>query len=756
MPPDGFVLTRETFLGNGCGTRNGNAYEINANCCISLTLTYDAAAADLGQYSNQGVRLSGPFNQTYLDYEGHTSDAEDVTLDGTIDCPTTDISFHKSVDRDTTCDQSFLTYEFVIANQTIVPLRGLVLRDTLPSPSYWTFEPYQSDNIDIQSFEINDSILTVVIGRLRGMTDGSFRMDAQLSTWTEDEELSNVAYLSQVPDFDAGGVETLVSDPAVTQIISSPAVVAGDTLIADSDASEVAVSISALLGTDFRWSTAGDGSFVDSLEAQTTYLIGTQDSIDGWVILNVAVQTECREVNQSIHIQLIDCAPSAMVTIGDCDDNGTDVNPDDDYFDLTVTASSPIGGNQYVLIVGEDELGPIDYGAVYVIADLLADGLTYTYEVRDVDNSNCSTTISFSQNPCSSACRLRLESMDMSPCDDKGTASDSSDDTFVLDFNVDGFNLSSTNEFTLLYSGVTEVYLYGQTHSVELPADGAEVILLFTDSEEPDCILEERFTAPMSCSDECVLRLESMERGACDNAGTPSDPSDDTWMLTLLVDGNNVGSSFSINGANPLDYDTEHMIILPADGLSSDLRITDSDDSSCLIDLPVMNELSCSSDCELNIEVLEASGCDDGGTPTDPSDDTYDLSIRVAVANGGPSGTFDLAIGNTVEVLSFNVLHRLTVPALMVDGGIEISDTDMVECRVEQMWVGPGPCSDLCLLNIVDFDLLECDDNATDEDRMDDLATYEFVLTSTQDLVSQEYTLLIDGELFGTYLWRHF
>jgi len=86
----------------------------------------------LGYYGDQDVFLSGPPNQTYLNFEGANTSAEDVILDGISDCTSPKVTFSKAVDHTTTCVDHSLTYTFTIENQAPNPLYGIEFSDILP------------------------------------------------------------------------------------------------------------------------------------------------------------------------------------------------------------------------------------------------------------------------------------------------------------------------------------------------------------------------------------------------------------------------------------------------------------------------------------------------------------------------------------------------------------------------------------------------------------------------------------------------
>ena len=136
-PPMGFVLNNIVFNNNGCATDQGGIYDIPVGCCISVTLTYDASNASNGYYGVQNLTLNGPDNQIYIDFDGSTTTAEDVIIDGTIDCSSSTIAFSKTVNVETSCEDAFVVYQFTIDNQTNIPLQGLSFTDVLPDPAIW-------------------------------------------------------------------------------------------------------------------------------------------------------------------------------------------------------------------------------------------------------------------------------------------------------------------------------------------------------------------------------------------------------------------------------------------------------------------------------------------------------------------------------------------------------------------------------------------------------------------------------------------
>jgi len=152
--------------------------------------------------------------------------------------------------------------------------------------------------------------------------------------------------------------------------------------------------------------------------------------------------------------------------IGQCNDNGTPGNDNDDFFtvDVDVLFSNSLGGNTQLRLNGADVIDPRSISApigtnlthTFVGVMLRADGQITDLEA-DIFNANpiCSGLgTGPSVNSCSnggSVCAITdLELVNLEPCDDNGTPNDPTDDFYIADINVFFENPPSTGllEFT--------------------------------------------------------------------------------------------------------------------------------------------------------------------------------------------------------------------------------------------------------------------------------------------------------------------
>ncbi|WP_367391483.1 gliding motility-associated C-terminal domain-containing protein [Lewinella sp. LCG006] len=315
--PDGFVLLHTVVNNNGCATDNNSAFDIPGGCCVSITYTYDATNAVNGNYNNQDVNLSGAINQVFLDFDGATTAQEDVLIDGTIDCPSTVITFTKEVNVTDICEDAFVVYTFTIDNQLNVPLQGLYLSDILPDPVEWVFQPYNLSGLSISNSTFAEGNATFIIDEVDANTVARFSMDAALGDWVADGVLNNVATLDNVPDLENGGIQTLTSNTVTTNISAAPEIEVSQTF----NCSDNTVNLSAVLNgqtsTAWSWVGTGDGTFDDNTTASTIYTLGDEDINNGGTVLSVAGNSTCGETNQTVQV-ILDTTAVVPVTLETC------------------------------------------------------------------------------------------------------------------------------------------------------------------------------------------------------------------------------------------------------------------------------------------------------------------------------------------------------------------------------------------------------------------------------------------------------
>lgn len=568
--PTDFELISTTVNLNECATADSTLYEIPVGCCITINYSYSAANAAQGIYDDQDVILSGPDNQNYFSYEGLDSQDEDVTIDGTIDCPSDIVEFTKQVNLDESCDDRYLTYTFTINNEMNIPLQGLTFKDVLPSPCQWTYQPYNKSGISIANMELSGTVAEFVIAQIDAETIATFSIDVFLGTWTTDATLTNQATLS--------GATNLSSNIVSTDIISTPTIESLDTVRVGLNA--VTISLSAIVSGDANlyWTSGGDGTFIDSIGGEAIYVLGPSDKENQFVNLYISLETECHQTGQLVVIEIDDCQITIEnLLIGDCHDNGTMFLPYDDTYEITFTTSLFEGGdsNMYFLTLNGDTLSSHTYGDSIVL-QLDADGLFDTLLFVDTDLEYCITELLISQEHCSTACEIEIEYFDLSACNyNNGT-----DDTFELTFNATTNNAAIENSYYLIIAEDTiGTYQYGIDHTIIINNNGEEALSIIL-QDINDCAEEIEINIDVFDLDIQVILPEFI----C---------SDTEAYIELLTENENIS----------YQWGPEECILAGAN--SSNPSILVNDNESKILTLQITNDISgCILDYEYTIPVI--------------------------------------------------------------------------------------------------------------------------------------------------------
>lgn len=300
---DGFELINRIVDENNCAaTAMANTINIAAECCALIYYTYDVSSAPLGNYNDHEVELSGPANQTYIDFDGAASSADDVLIDGTVDCPSTEINFSQTVNLDETCEDAVLVYTFTIDNQTNLPLQGITFTSALTAPANWVFQPYNQEGVTIEETGLSGSTATFMINEVAANTVASFSMNANPGDWPNNGAINNVAMISDLPDLDNSGQTSLSANSLSTSIIANPEIALSQAVDCGNNAVEVTANLITGTATDWLWQSTGDGQFSSNSSPIATYVLGPEDISNGAVFLSVSVAAFCDEISNTINV----------------------------------------------------------------------------------------------------------------------------------------------------------------------------------------------------------------------------------------------------------------------------------------------------------------------------------------------------------------------------------------------------------------------------------------------------------------------
>ena len=169
-----------------------------------------------------------------------------------------------------------------------------------------------------------------------------------------------------------------------------------------------------------------------------------------------------------------------------------------------------------------------------------------------------------------------------------------------------------------------------------------------------------------SCSTDCSITITQLDF-ICDDNGTPSDASDDFYVVSINASAINGSSNNTYNVyinnilTYNFTYDEISQFNLPADGSSPLIGVVDNEDPACQVSQNIGPLNSCSDLCVLNAVVANII-CDDMGTGDDPDDDTFTFDLTVTGVNnstgwvtdvGGFSGTY----GTTENLGPFLIIN---------------------------------------------------------------------------------------------------
>jgi len=433
----------------------------------------------------------------------------------------------------------------------------------------------------------------------------------------------------------------------------------------------------------FTYGTAE--TFTVPAEGQTI-TVRIQDSQD--------LQCDLEEVTEILGPCSDGCLIDVNIVNIECFNNNTPTDVNDDYYEITIQGIVLNGmpSSNFDILVDNVLQGNASYGDSYVL-NVPADNMSHTISIFDGDDPTCSaslfTTILTS---CSTDCEISVNNL-TSPCFDNGTLDDPSDDYYEVSFIAESINGSSG--FSLTASGSSEGnFNYGDLVSLTFPADGSNLILVLTDLNDIQCIFNQVVGALDPCSDLCTIEPMIMESQCFDN-GTPIDPSDDYWEITVFVNPANgvMSPNFDLRVDGLLDgtylYSQNVTIEIPADNSTHQIDVNDSDDINCdaSVTTPVLS--FCSTPCELSASFDNVS-CNNNGTNNTSDDDLYYVDLLVSHPDAGgfqiPALTINGSYNQVINIGPFNISDGNVI--------LEIIDNDQILCSIQLELVPPAPCSD--------------------------------------------------------------
>lgn len=213
-------------------------------------------------------------------------------------------------------------------------------------------------------------------------------------------------------------------------------------------------------------------------------------------------------------------------------------------------------------------------------------------------------------------------------CEDNGTPTDLSDDLF--NFNAWIYGDTVAGDGWLASDGSTGVYDTLASFG-PFPISDGPVIIIFTDNVDADCTTSIT-VAPPDCSNACQVTT-NISNITCDDAGTPEDPSDDTFTADLLIDGAfTSGSSwFATDPNNTMGNFGETTTFGPylISGAGVLFSIFDAENTNCGDSLWISAPPPCSNDY-IDLELYKAVS-----NPVAEPGET--ITFYIDIVNNGPA-----------------------------------------------------------------------------------------------------------------------
>ncbi|TXF87886.1 T9SS type A sorting domain-containing protein [Neolewinella aurantiaca] len=341
------------------------------------------------------------------------------------------------------------------------------------------------------------------------------------------------------------------------------------------------------------------------------------------------------------------------------------------------------------------------------------------YSVVVIDEFGCESTNSYMLMDVQ--CSLNLELLSVS-CDDNGTELNQDDDTFTATVRVNGDNSAS-------FTSNGETYAYGVEIEIGpfLIADG-NITFTATDETYSCCTESIEIDAPMPCSNGCAITSGEIISTECSDPGTPTDPSDDTFVIVMVLDGVNVGPGWTTERGDSGVYGEEVTFgpYLIADGAQS-FQFRDEEDEDCAFTATVQPPMPCSNVCILE-PVVSNAVCDDNDTPFDITDDTYTFELNVGMVNA-PTVAYNVN-GDGAYFYDATVTVG-PLPLFGADFTFTIADLGGASCSTTFTLAEderPTGCEAVCSLNITDS-RVSCNDFGTEDPEDDEYSVEIFVTT---------------------------
>lgn len=446
-----------------------------------------------------------------------------------------------------------------------------------------------------------------------------------------------------------------------------------------------------------------------------------------------------------------DCQILTEVLEFECNNNGTEIDPSDDFYimSLELNALNPGSENSYELFVDGMSIGVYSYGTLYFL-NIPTNPGPQIFEAVDTQIPGCSLELGqFQLPPCSDACSISIQLIG-SECDNNGTLDSNEDDIYNTSVIVNAINASDS--FTV--ANFNERFAYGDTiqlESMSVEIDSFSVTII--DSEDTLCTDSLVVYSTGPCSDPCEIIVEELTLEDCDNRLTSNNIEDDIFEISFvvqLIEGDAQSIIITDNLGNdygPFNYGERITIdSLPSTGEEIIFEIRDTELQTCYSEFSIISE-PCSEPCSIETMMIGTT-CFDNNTPETNDDDLFSTSILVTAIGGSDSGFItNLNISGLYgDSIDFNDI-LISDPDII----LEISDSLYLDCFSTIQINAPPPCSVACELELTGLNTTICDNNGTPLDPSDDFYFVDLEINTIAGESSQYSISASDNSSWGDF-----
>jgi uncharacterized repeat protein (TIGR01451 family) len=303
------------------------------------------------------------------------------------------------------------------------------------------------------------------------------------------------------------------------------------------------------------------------------------------------------------------------------------------HFPTTATVS----GTSYNLTTANSTTGG---GTDFIDSDATATGdvSVLATDIPVIGANNHTFDVGYSSAPCT------INTPTVTPtCNNNGTASDPSDDTFTFTINTTGTGVGATYKVdktapapaSTPFASVT----YGSTSaaSPSFPISGGNLTLTLTDNTTTTCNLTPvTVTAPPTCSSSIACSFTATNTTpVCSDNGTPNITTDDTYTFNVTATSVSGTSATGYNANDPLStmgtYGTPKSFgpyTISGNG-TLNITLTDKTTGTCTFALPAISAPSpCSTPIVAGQPDLELTKTADKTTAASGNTLTYTITLK--------------------------------------------------------------------------------------------------------------------------------